>query len=171
MVARSLRALAALLVPVLVTTCSSSNDDAGVLRVGILLPLSGPQDLKARQTLEWVRENVEVTGGVAGHRLELVYADTAQEPVAVAAKRFAEDPSIVAVVGPETSTGLFEIGGLGNPRTSPSVRNHGKRFPGAFTLVRGRRKRFARTDGRRGQEPTDRKGEDAWLRKEETIAA
>lgn len=82
---------------------------ASPVRVGVLLPLSGPGDLGLRGALEWAREVVNRAGGVAGRPLALDYADLARAPVDEAAEGFLADPAIAAVIGPDTSEGVFAV--------------------------------------------------------------
>src|SRR5436190_13198411 len=81
--------------------CSSGG--GGPVRIGVMLPLTGPDAVGFRAPLEWARENVNAAGGVGGRPLELVYRDTARQPVAGVAASLARDTSIVAAIGPDTS--------------------------------------------------------------------
>ncbi|MCU1448556.1 MAG: Legumain [Acidimicrobiales bacterium] len=80
-----------------------SGGGGGTLRIGVMLPLTGPDAVGFRAPLEWARENVNAAGGVGGRPIELVYRDTARQPVATVAATLAKDTSIVAAIGPDTS--------------------------------------------------------------------
>ncbi len=104
---------------------SACGPEQGPLRIGVLLHLSGPIDAGWRQPLEWAAENIAEAGGVAGREIVLEYVDTAQEPLLEATRRFLADPSILAVIGPDTSAAVFEAAPLfaeaGKPMVSPSA--------------------------------------------------
>ncbi|HVJ95959.1 MAG TPA: ABC transporter substrate-binding protein, partial [Acidimicrobiia bacterium] len=106
------RAIAvALATSLLLTGCSSSRSgrDSGALKVGVMLPLTGPDARGSREPLDWAVENVNAAGGAAGRKLELDYADLGATTVDAATRRFAADPSIVAVIGPDTSDRFFKV--------------------------------------------------------------
>lgn len=81
----------------------------GPVRIGVMLPLSGPSAVGWRESLNVAIENVDRAGGPAGRSVELVYKDLATVDLAAAAGSFLEDPSIVAVIGPDTSAGLMTV--------------------------------------------------------------
>lgn len=96
--------------------CSSSdnsnNSDSTTLKIGVLLPLTGPDNSEAQQTLEWTCERINAAGGVAGKSLDLVMIDTAETDFADGAAKLADDDSILAVIGPDSSKNLFEVADL-----------------------------------------------------------
>ena len=112
---RAVRAAAVALTALLIAACSGSGSDdggddgSGPLRIGVMLPLTGPDARTYQVPLDWAAENVNEAGGVAGRRLELVYADLGTEDVERATRRFAADPSVVAVVGPDSSDRFFAV--------------------------------------------------------------
>ena len=81
-----------------------ADGDAEVIRVGVGLPLTGSASVLGEQMrmgagLAMVQRNAR--GGIGGRPIELVYGDDrgrASEASAVA-HRFADDPSVVAVIG------------------------------------------------------------------------
>ncbi|MBA4370621.1 MAG: hypothetical protein C0418_03465 [Coriobacteriaceae bacterium] len=79
------------------------------LRIGVLLPLSGPQDRDADEVLDWAAETVNAKGGIDGRKVELIYKDSAEGDIKDLAQGFIDDPSIEIVIGPETSAQIFEI--------------------------------------------------------------
>jgi len=89
--------------------CRCTSPD-GPIRIGVLLPLSGAGDVGWREPLDFAADNINHHGGPAGRPVELVYEDTAGggdlEDLAEALR---SDDSIVAVVGPDTSPGMFDI--------------------------------------------------------------
>jgi ABC-type branched-subunit amino acid transport system substrate-binding protein len=72
-----------------------------------MLPVTGPDARGYREPLDWAVENVNRAGGVAGRKLQLVYADLDQSTVDAATRRFAGDKTIVAVIGPNSSDRFF----------------------------------------------------------------
>jgi ABC-type branched-subunit amino acid transport system substrate-binding protein len=85
-----------------------TGPDAGVLRLGLLLPLSGPLGLTGPSGLSAARLaaiEVNAAGGAAGRAVELVPVDAGRRPDAVAAEaRFLADAGLVeAFVGFHTS--------------------------------------------------------------------
>ncbi len=82
----------------------------GVLKVGVLMPLSGWEDLGWRPILTWAAEEVNAAGPIAGKALELVFADTADaEGLEPAAERLLNDPEILAVIGPGSSEAMDSV--------------------------------------------------------------
>ena len=76
---------------------------SGPLRIGVMLPLTGADAVGYKGPLEWARDNVNAAGGVRGRPIELVYRDIGREPVQSVAASLANDSSIVAAIGPDTS--------------------------------------------------------------------
>lgn len=107
----------------LLLSCGAA--DSGPIRVGVLLPLSGPDINNWEEPLTWAAENVNRAGGIGGRRLELVFRDIAVEDLTVAAKALAADSSVRAVIGPDASRRLFEVAPLflkaQKPIVSPSA--------------------------------------------------
>ncbi|MBV8985373.1 MAG: ABC transporter substrate-binding protein [Acidimicrobiia bacterium] len=81
----------------------SSGGTKGPLKVGVMLPLTGANAVGYRQPLQWAVDAVNGAGGIDGRKLELVFADTAKQPAAKIADKFAHDHSIVAAIGPDNS--------------------------------------------------------------------
>jgi urea transport system substrate-binding protein len=82
--------------------------DASVLRLGLLVPLSGPLGLvgpSATCAASLAAAEVNAAGGVRGRRIELVVADAGGRPDSAAreARRLAESGTVEAVVGLHTS--------------------------------------------------------------------
>jgi ABC-type branched-subunit amino acid transport system substrate-binding protein/glycosylphosphatidylinositol transamidase (GPIT) subunit GPI8 len=93
----------------LVAGCTRTPSSGGTLRIGVMLPLSGPESRDYRLPLEWALENINDAGGVDGKRLELVYVDIASEDLAEVTRRLAADDSILAVIGADTSKTTYEV--------------------------------------------------------------
>ncbi len=81
--------------------CSSTQ--SGPIRIGVMLPLSGPDAVGYQAPLEWAKENVNAAGGVNGRPIELVYRDTGREPVDAVVHSMVDDDSIAAAIGPANS--------------------------------------------------------------------
>jgi len=94
-------ACAALLAGVASAGCG--GDDPIV--VGVTGPFTEPRGVSMRLAAELARDEVNAAGGIDGRRLVLSFVDdSASADVAVrVAQRFADDPSVVAVVGHLTS--------------------------------------------------------------------
>lgn len=89
---------------------SNPEPSRGVLKVGVLMPLSGWEDLGWRQVLTWAVEEVNAAGPVAGKALELVFADTAGAGgLDPAAEGLLNDPEILAVIGPGSSEAMESV--------------------------------------------------------------
>ncbi len=73
------------------------------IRIGVMLPLSGPDAVSSQLPLSWAQENVNAGGGINGRRIEFVYRDLAYEPALAVARSFASDKSVTAVIGPDNS--------------------------------------------------------------------
>ncbi len=97
--------VAAVVATVLLGGCASRQP----VRIGVMLPLSGPADLGLRPALEWARDAVNSAGGVAGRPIALVYADLASTTAEEATDRFLADEDLVAVIGPDASADVFAV--------------------------------------------------------------
>ena len=108
---RVARTAAVVLAALLVAGCSGggtdSADDAGPLKIGVMLPLSGPDGRGYKLPLTWAVENVNKAGGASGRKLELVYADLGTTSLEAATRRFVADRSVLAVIGPNSSDRFF----------------------------------------------------------------
>jgi ABC-type branched-subunit amino acid transport system substrate-binding protein len=85
-----------------------------------MLPFTGPNAEGYRTSLTWAAANVNRAGGIRGRRLVLVFRDTGRQSLATAAEAFAADPTITAVVGPDSTDGVYE--------TAPAFFDAGKVF-------------------------------------------
>ncbi|MBV8160537.1 MAG: ABC transporter substrate-binding protein [Acidimicrobiia bacterium] len=95
--------LVAVVVAVTLAGCGGGGNGHGPLRVGVMLPLTGPDAVGFQAPLEWARDAVNAAGGIDGRPLELVWADIGRQPAAQVAQRFAKDSSIAAAIGPDNS--------------------------------------------------------------------
>ncbi len=101
-------AAAGLLVLLLSAFCGLSACRQGAaLKIGVMLPLTGSYFTDWKEPLQWAVDNVNESGGVAGRRLKLVFADTGVKDIDEVARRFIDDRQIVAVIGPVTSSDAF----------------------------------------------------------------
>ncbi len=90
----------------------SEGDGGKSVQVGVLLPKSGLADIGYEQPLEWVVENVNRAGGVAGKKLELVWKDLGKMESLPAARELLDDENILAVIGTDSSGDTFELAPL-----------------------------------------------------------
>lgn len=79
------------------------------LKIGVMLPYSGEYQSDWDNALDWAVDNINVSGGVAGHYIELVKKDIAKNDLITVAEEFIADDDIKAVIGPLTSSDVFEI--------------------------------------------------------------
>lgn len=79
------------------------------LRIGVLLPLTGPDAVDSNEVLDWAAEHINSQGGINGKEIEVVYKDTYQKDIKQLAKEFLDDKSIKIVIGPGTSAEVYEI--------------------------------------------------------------
>src|ERR1043166_162941 len=103
------RRCSAALLALALLACSG---DGGPIKIGVLLPLTGSDANGWQDPITWAAENVNLAGGVAGRKLELVFVDTAKTDLVTAAKAFAADSSVRAVIGPDASRRVFDIAPL-----------------------------------------------------------
>lgn len=91
-----------LVVPSACTPGGPSTAAGKALRIGVDLPLSGPEVRAATPALDGVRFFVQTHPTVAGLRLEVVTADDAADPARGVSNvdRFLGDPTLVAMIGP-----------------------------------------------------------------------
>ncbi|MCP4714077.1 MAG: ABC transporter substrate-binding protein [Deltaproteobacteria bacterium] len=97
------------LLGVLLLSCGKNNPAIGPLKVGVLLPMSGPYELGYRDPLEWAAGNINAAGGINGRRIQLVYEDTGVVDYQEAAQRLLVDDSITAVIGTDGSSSTFQL--------------------------------------------------------------
>ncbi len=88
---------------------SCSQEKTGPLRIGVLLDLTGSQFIKPDKVLNWAADNFNKSGGINGREVELVYKDAAKGELERLAQELINDPSINIVIGPQTSSALFQI--------------------------------------------------------------
>ncbi len=82
------------------------------IKIGVMLPLSGPKAIESAATLNWAAEKINSSGGVNGKDIELAYRDTNIENPREIAEEFIQNPAIQIVIGPGDSDQLLEIGPL-----------------------------------------------------------
>jgi ABC-type branched-subunit amino acid transport system substrate-binding protein len=91
-----------------ITSCTATSP----LKIGVLLPLTGPDAVDSREVLDWAKDNVNLSGGIDNRRVELVYKDTCGNDITELAQQFIEDKSINIVIGPGSSSDVYEIAPL-----------------------------------------------------------
>jgi len=79
------------------------------LKIGVMLPYSGEYQSDWDNALDWAVENINLSGGITGHNIELVKKDIAKYDLISVAEEFIADDDIKAVIGPLTSSHVFEI--------------------------------------------------------------
>lgn len=90
----------------LLTTAAVAEEP---LKIGLFGPMSGERaalGTRFREAAEMYAEEVNAAGGIGGRPLEIVAEDSRGAPREAAniAQKFAQDPSVLAVVGGQTST-------------------------------------------------------------------
>lgn len=100
-----------LLFSILLISCESIDqlEKHPTLKIGVMLPYSGGYQSEWDNALDWVVENINLAGGVAGHHIELVKKDIARNDLISVSEEFISDEDIKAVIGPLTSSDVFEI--------------------------------------------------------------
>ncbi len=83
---------------------------SGPLRVGVLLPLEGPDAVEFATTLDWAAAAINRAGGVNGRPIALVYSDTSGGRLEAAAGELLADPGVRVVIGPFTTGEAIAIG-------------------------------------------------------------
>ncbi len=97
---------------ILVLVCCfllNSCDGIGPLKIGVLLPITGPYELGYVKPLEWAKDNVNAAGGINGRMIQLVYEDLGVKDYQKAAKTLLADDSVVAVIGTDGSESTFRL--------------------------------------------------------------
>jgi len=97
---------AVFILALLATACPGQG--SGPLRIGVLLPFSGPDAEDFRLPLRFALDAVNAAG-VDGRRVELVEKDIGKTNIDNDAQAFADDPSILAVIGPDTSRRTYSV--------------------------------------------------------------
>ena len=92
----------ALIATVLLLLVSCSKTDE--YRIGVFVPLSGSAAEKGvpfKNAMELYANEVNASGGIAGHPLKLVFKDDANDPAKAkaAASELVQDPAVLAVIG------------------------------------------------------------------------
>lgn len=81
----------------------------GSIKIGVLLPLTGPDSVDSLESLDWITTRFNQSGGIHGTPVELIYEDTAKVDILTLAHEFANDPSIKIVIGPQKSSELYAV--------------------------------------------------------------
>ncbi len=103
------RLFLSLLFLLLCPSCDRTATSGTPLRIGILLPLSGEEDLGWKPVLDWAASDINDAGGIDGKRIELVYEDTSIDGISPAANRLLQDDTIAAFIGGQTTTDLMTV--------------------------------------------------------------
>ena len=118
---------------VLAGACSDSDKSDGAItpdktpiRLGAIFNMTGPNATLGQEELAGVEAavaDVNRRGGVLDRQLELVKADAASDPQKAAAEatRLIDDPSVVAILGPDGAQMTLPIVPLANQRAIPLV--------------------------------------------------
>lgn len=81
----------------------------GPVRIGVLLPLTGPEAVGAQGPLTWAQENINAAGGIDGRPVEFVYRDLGKEHAEAVARELASGSSVDAVIGPANSEDAKQV--------------------------------------------------------------
>ncbi len=96
-----------------ISSCSVWEDESmPTIKIGVMLPYSGEYASDWNDGLDWAVENINLAGGIAGYRLQLVKKDLNETDVSTLSKEFIEDESIKAVIGPLTSASVYKAAPL-----------------------------------------------------------
>ncbi len=79
------------------------------LRLGVLLPLTGPDAIDSDEVLNWAMDNINRNGGINNRKIELVCKDAYKKDVTELAQEFIDAESIKIVIGPGSSAEVYEI--------------------------------------------------------------
>jgi ABC-type branched-subunit amino acid transport system substrate-binding protein len=90
-------------------SASCGGGPSGPVRIGVMLPLTGPDAVGSQAPLEWARDNINAAGGVDGRPIQFVYRDIGRQPVTAVARSLASDPSITAAIGPANSEDARQV--------------------------------------------------------------
>ncbi len=93
-------------------SASCGGGSAGPIRIGVMLPLTGPDAVDSQPVLEWAQDNVNAAGGVDGRPIQFVYRDLGRESALDVAHSWASDSSITAVIGPANSEDARQVTSL-----------------------------------------------------------
>jgi len=88
------------------------NEGEKTVKIGVLMPLTGPDAMESEKTLDWAMEKVNSGGGIGGSPVELVYRDTNNQDISLLAQQFIDDPDINIVIGPYRSADVFLVAPL-----------------------------------------------------------
>jgi ABC-type branched-subunit amino acid transport system substrate-binding protein len=90
------------------TSCAETSP----LKIGVLLPLTGPDAVDSTEVLDWASDSVNLGGGINARQVELVYKDTNGQDIKELAQQFIDDESINIVIGPGSSSDVYDIAPL-----------------------------------------------------------
>jgi ABC-type branched-subunit amino acid transport system substrate-binding protein len=100
----------AVAVAVVISLCTSGPNDT--LKIGVLLPLTGPDSLESDELLNWLAAGINDAGGIGGTPIEIIYKDTYQADILALAHELTSDPAIQIVIGPQRSSELHKVAPL-----------------------------------------------------------
>ncbi len=102
-----------------------AGTDTAPLRIGVLLPGSGPLAMNAPEELTWAADALNRQGGPGGRTIEFVCRDTSTGNISAYAEELAGRDDIDIIIGPATSAELVRIAplvtGRGKLLISPSA--------------------------------------------------
>ena len=134
-----MKSIKATLLALVLVLLLSATAFAGVIKIGLMAPLTGPnanegQDM--RKVVELLAEEVNKAGGVNGDTIQIVVEDDGSDPrtAALAAQRLSSSgvPAVIGTYGSaitEASQGIYDEAGIVQVATgSTSVRLTGKGY-------------------------------------------
>jgi len=92
------------------TTTAGADPDP--VRIGVLLPESGPLAMHSPEGLAWAVDAMNRQGGIGGRTVELVYRDTITGNTLAFAEELAGRDDIDIIIGPATSAEFMRIAPL-----------------------------------------------------------
>jgi branched-chain amino acid transport system substrate-binding protein len=96
------------------------------VRIGALLSVTGPAAFLGApeaRTLEMLTEQVNASGGIAGHKVRLIVKDTGGSPEKAVsfARQLIDEEKVFAIIGPSTSGESMAVKGIAEEARTPLV--------------------------------------------------
>ncbi|MHB8896625.1 MAG: ABC transporter substrate-binding protein, partial [Candidatus Geothermincolia bacterium] len=105
--------LLALIVCFLVLLALYLARTSGPVRIGVLIPSTGPYAKGDVRTIQWAADVINGGGGIGGRKIELVVKDTGSARTGAELEKLAApllaDSSVKIVIGPWNSEGMFKL--------------------------------------------------------------
>lgn len=82
------------------------------LKIGVLLPLTGPDKIDSDEVLDWAVNRINANGGINGRKVDIIYKDQNKGDTVELAEQLLADKSIKIVIGPMESSNVYRIAPL-----------------------------------------------------------